>query len=64
MSHMTDRRISFEARTERVLRLDQNLPRELGPHVLEGLHDPSAVEIMLNADGRLWIEHLEFGGTR
>ena len=58
---MTDRRIAFDARTERVRRLDQKLLRELGPDVLEALHDPSVVEIMLNADGRLWIERLERG---
>lgn len=34
------------------------LERELGPEFLGVLHDPRTVEIMLNADGKLWQERL------
>lgn len=30
----------------------------MGPLILAALNDPKTVEILLNADGRLWLEHL------
>jgi len=37
-------------------RLDERLCRELGPAVLAALDDPDVIEIILNPDGRLWVE--------
>jgi P-type conjugative transfer ATPase TrbB len=37
-------------------RLDERLRRELGPAVLAALDDPDVIEIILNPDGRLWVE--------
>ncbi len=34
------------------------LERDLGPDFLAALHDPRTIELMLNADGRLWQERL------
>lgn len=34
------------------------LARDLGSLILDALHDPKTVEIMLNADGKLWQERL------
>ena len=34
------------------------LERDLGPDFLSALHDPRTIELMLNADGRLWQERL------
>jgi P-type conjugative transfer ATPase TrbB len=34
------------------------LERDIGPLILAALHDPRTVEIMLNADGRVWQERL------
>jgi P-type conjugative transfer ATPase TrbB len=34
------------------------LERDLGMEVLEALNDPKTVEIMLNADGQIWLERL------
>jgi type IV secretion system protein VirB11 len=39
-------------------RAKKKLERDMGPQVLAALHDPRTVEIMLNADGRLWQERL------
>src|SRR6476660_2020566 len=39
-------------------RAREKLKRDLGPVVLDALNDPSTVEIMVNADGRLWQERL------
>jgi type IV secretion system protein VirB11 len=39
-------------------RTKEKLRRDLGEAVLEVLHDPKTVEIMLNADGLLWLEQL------
>jgi type IV secretion system protein TrbB len=36
----------------------RKLRADLGPIVLEALEDPKTVEVMLNADGRLWQERL------
>lgn len=37
-------------------RLDDRLRRELGSAVLAALDDPDVIEIILNPDGRLWLE--------
>ena len=39
-------------------RAKKQLTRDLGDKVLGALHDPRTVEIMLNADGKLWQERL------
>ena len=37
-------------------RLSEKLRRELGPAVLQALSDPDIVEIILNPDGKIWLE--------
>jgi type IV secretion system protein VirB11 len=37
-------------------RLEEKLRRELGEAVLGALVDPDVIEVMLNPDGRLWLE--------
>ena len=44
-------------------RLIAKLQRELGPTVLAALDDPAVVEVMLNADGRLWQDKIGEGMT-
>lgn len=39
-------------------RARRKLERDMGPLLLAALNDPDTVEIMLNADGRLWQERL------
>lgn len=39
-------------------RARKKLERDLGPLLLTALNDPHTVELMLNADGRLWQERL------
>jgi len=39
-------------------RAKKKLERDMGPQLLAALSDPGTVEIMLNADGRLWQERL------
>jgi P-type conjugative transfer ATPase TrbB len=39
-------------------RARRKLERDMGPLLLAALNDPGTVEIMLNADGRLWQERL------
>lgn len=39
-------------------RAKEKLRRDLGPLIESALNDPKTVEIMLNADGRLWQERL------
>lgn len=39
-------------------RAKKKLERDMGPLLLGMLHDPKTVEIMLNADGKLWQERL------
>jgi type IV secretion system protein VirB11 len=50
------------------VRLEEKLRRELGPAVLDALAEPRVIEVMLNPDGRLWIDELGIGmrdtGTR
>ena len=53
---------------EQAHRHEQALRRELGPDVLAALTDNDVVEVMLNTDGRLWLERRSEGlveaGTR
>jgi type IV secretion system protein TrbB len=37
-------------------RLEEKLTRECGPLIMEALRDPRVIEIMLNPDGRLWLD--------
>lgn len=50
------------------VRLEEKLRRELGTAVLDALAEPRIIEVMLNPDGRLWIDELGAGmrdtGTR
>ena len=39
-------------------RAKRKLERDLGPLIMDALADPRTVEMMLNADGRLWQERL------
>lgn len=39
-------------------RAREKLRRDIGPLIEDGLNDPKTVEIMLNADGKLWQERL------
>ena len=40
-------------------RAKKKLERDMGPELLTVLNDPRTVEIMLNADGKLWLERLD-----
>ncbi len=55
-------------RSEAVARGTRMLRTALGPAIAGYLDDPSIVEVMLNPDGRLWIDRLTGGmedtGTR
>jgi P-type conjugative transfer ATPase TrbB len=46
------------ARGEHRRRVMEKLTRELGSEVIAFLQDPTVIEIMLNPDGFLWVEHL------
>jgi type IV secretion system protein VirB11 len=46
------------ARNEHIRRITEKLARELGPEILALLENPTVIEIMLNPDGSLWVEHL------
>ena len=48
-------------RTEAIERGSRMLRTALGPHVGGWLDDPAVVEIMLNPDGRLWLDRLQEG---
>ena len=48
-------------RTEAIARGSRMLRTALGPHVGGWLDDPAVVEIMLNPDGRLWLDRLTEG---
>ena len=37
-------------------RLEEKLERECGPVIVGALRDPSVIEIMLNPDGRIWLD--------
>ncbi len=51
----------IDLRAQRDRRLLDKLRRELGSHVLGALSEPTVVEVMLNADGELWVERLVSG---
>lgn len=44
--------------TDTQMRAQRKLERDMGPLLIAALHDPRTVEILLNADGRLWQERL------
>jgi P-type conjugative transfer ATPase TrbB len=44
--------------TEKHARVREKLLRELGPNIREALADPRVIEIVLNPDGKLWVEKL------
>ena len=46
---------------EQAHRHEQALRRELGPDVLAALTDDDVVEMMLNTDGRLWLDRRSEG---
>ena len=48
-------------RTEAIERGSRMLRTALGPHVGAWLDDPDVIEIMLNPDGRLWLDRLKEG---
>lgn len=37
-------------------RLEEKLERECGPVMMKALRDPAVIEVLLNPDGRLWID--------
>ena len=37
-------------------RLEEKLERECGPVLMQALRDPAVVEVMLNPNGRLWVD--------
>lgn len=42
-------------------RLNSKIVRELGRDIVAALNDDKVIEIMLNTDGRLWIDRLGEG---
>src|SRR5712691_2531494 len=48
-------------RTEAISRGARMLRTALGPAIATWLEDPSVVEVMLNPDGRLWVDRLTEG---
>jgi type IV secretion system protein TrbB len=54
----------IDLRQQRDQRLRDKLRRELGGVVLGALADACVVEVMLNADGELWVERLGTGVVR
>ena len=51
----------IEIETELHRRQAEKLRRELGPVVMRTLQDPRVVEVLLNPDGRLWVDLLGEG---
>ena len=39
-------------------RAKRKLDRDMGPLLINALNDPQTVELMVNADGRVWLEKL------
>lgn len=39
-------------------RAKRKLERDIGPELLQALNDPKTVELMLNADGKVWLDKL------
>ncbi|NJM84098.1 MAG: Flp pilus assembly complex ATPase component TadA, partial [Tabrizicola sp.] len=54
---------SFQ-QTEAIIRGSRMLRTALGPAIAGYLEDPHVVEVMLNPDGRLWIDRLSEGLTQ
>ena len=54
---------AFTLRTEAISRGARMLRTALGPAIAAWLEDPGVVEVMLNPDGRLWIDRLTEGLT-
>lgn len=44
-------------------RVLQSLEHNCGPVIMDALHDPQVIEIMLNPDGNIWIERYGFDQT-
>jgi P-type conjugative transfer ATPase TrbB len=53
--------VTSRTSSDTLLRSARMLRTALGPAVAEFLDDPSIVEVMLNPDGRLWIDRLAGG---
>jgi type IV secretion system protein VirB11 len=53
-----------EADAERHRRNLEKLRNELGSVICEALDDPGIVEIMVNPDGRVWLDHTRLGMKR
>jgi P-type conjugative transfer ATPase TrbB len=47
-----------DSSTDSLKRAQKKLERDMGPLLLAALHDPKTLEVLLNADGRLWQERL------
>jgi P-type conjugative transfer ATPase TrbB len=54
---MTDSKEKFDSVSVKE-RAKRKLERDMGADLLAALYDPKTVEVMLNADGRLWQERL------
>src|SRR5258707_4499805 len=52
---------ALSLRTEAISRGDRMLRTALGPAIASWLEDPAVVEVMLNPDGRLWVDRLSEG---
>jgi P-type conjugative transfer ATPase TrbB len=52
---------AFKFRTEAISRGARMLRTALGPAIAAWLEDPGVVEVMLNPDGRLWVDRLTEG---
>ena len=52
---------AFSSRTEAISRGARMLRTALGPAIAIWLEDPGVVEVMLNPDGRLWVDRLAEG---
>src|SRR5260370_376514 len=52
---------ALSLRTEAISRSSRMLRTALGPAIASWLEDPAVVEVMLNPDGRLWIDRLTEG---
>jgi P-type conjugative transfer ATPase TrbB len=52
---------AFSFRTEAIYRGARMLRTALGPAIAMWLEDPGVVEVMLNPDGRLWVDRLTEG---
>src|SRR5712672_3031236 len=52
---------ALSLRTEAISRGARMLRTALGPAIASWLEDPAVVEVMLNPDGRLWIDRLTEG---